>query len=73
LPTEKPAYPRNAYLEALRVDKKMSNSRIDFVVLRGIGRAETVRLTPREVLPLERRGSRASRAKHSKRKGAGRD
>jgi 3-dehydroquinate synthase len=50
LPTQLPDHPRKAYLEALRVDKKMSDSRIDFVVLRGIGQAETVSLSPREIL-----------------------
>jgi len=46
LPTELPPFPRSAYISALRVDKKMRDSRIQYVVLRGIGRAETVRLTP---------------------------
>ena len=51
LPTELPAFPRSAYLSALRVDKKMRDSRIQYVVLRGIGRGETVRLTPAEIAP----------------------
>lgn len=51
LPSELPNHPRSAYLDALRVDKKMADSKIRFVVLRGIGRAGTVPLTPREVLP----------------------
>jgi 3-dehydroquinate synthase len=51
LPSELPKHPRSAYLNALRVDKKMENRRINFVALRGIGKAETVPLTPREVLP----------------------
>ena len=51
LPTELPDFPRKAYLDALRVDKKMRDSRIRYVVLRGIGRAETVPLTPAEILP----------------------
>jgi len=65
LPSELPNHPRNAYLDALRVDKKMANSKIRFVVLRGIGRAETVPLTPREVLPASRRraGSRGAGAR----------
>jgi 3-dehydroquinate synthase len=60
LPTELPPFPRNAYISALRVDKKMRDSRIQYVVLRGIGRAETVRLTPAEIAPAasgRRRGS----------------
>jgi len=51
LPTELPAFPRSAYLSALRVDKKMRDSRIQYVVLRGIGRGETVRLTPAQIAP----------------------
>ena len=54
LPSELPNHPRKAYLDALRVDKKMANSKIRFVALRGIGRAETVPLTPREILPASR-------------------
>ena len=54
LPSELPNHPRSAYLEALKVDKKMSDSKIRFVVLRGLGRAETVPLAPREVLPASR-------------------
>jgi 3-dehydroquinate synthase len=56
LPSELPNYPRKAYLDALRVDKKMADSKIRFVVLRGIGRADTVPLAPRELLPRMRRG-----------------
>jgi 3-dehydroquinate synthase len=65
LPSELPNHPRSAYLDALRVDKKMVNSKIGFVVLRGIGRAETVPLAPREVLPASRRrpGSSGARAR----------
>ena len=55
LPSELPNHPRNAYLDALKVDKKMAKSKIRYVVLRGIGRAETVPLTPREVLPASMR------------------
>jgi 3-dehydroquinate synthase len=54
LPSELPKYPRSAYLDALRVDKKMANSKIRFVVLCGIGKAKTVPLTPREVLRAPR-------------------
>jgi 3-dehydroquinate synthase len=55
LPSELPNHPRNAYLDAMKVDKKMADSKIRFVALRGIGRAETVPLAPREVLPASRR------------------
>jgi len=51
LPTALPGYPRRAYLSALRVDKKRRDARIQFVALRAIGRAETVPLTPAEILP----------------------
>lgn len=55
LPTSIPEFPRRAYLGALAVDKKKRDARIHFVVLRGIGRADTVPLLPREVLPAGRR------------------
>jgi 3-dehydroquinate synthase len=51
LPTELPRFPRSAYISALRVDKKMRDSRIQYVALRGIGSAEIVRLTPAEIAP----------------------
>lgn len=51
LPRELPDFPRRAYLEALRVDKKRQDARIRYVVLREIGRAETVPLSPAEILP----------------------
>lgn len=51
LPTELPPFPRRAYLAALRVDKKRRDARIRFVVLKGIGAADTVALRPEEVLP----------------------
>ena len=51
LPTKAPEHPRRAYLDALAVDKKKRDARIHFVVLRGIGRATTVPLLPREILP----------------------
>jgi len=51
LPTELPAHPRAAYLEALRVDKKSVDSSIRYIALREIGRAEVVTLTPARILP----------------------
>jgi len=51
LPTEPPPFPRGAYLSALRVDKKRRDAHVRFVVLREIGRAETVPLLPSEILP----------------------
>jgi 3-dehydroquinate synthase len=51
LPTQPPPLPRRAYLSALRVDKKRRDAHVRFVVLREIGRAETVPLTPAEILP----------------------
>jgi 3-dehydroquinate synthase len=51
LPTQLPGFDRRAYLDVLRVDKKRQDARIRFVALRGIGKAETVPLTPAEVLP----------------------
>ena len=51
LPTELPRLPRKAYLDALRVDKKSRDSRIRYSVLRRIGQADTVELTPSEILP----------------------
>jgi 3-dehydroquinate synthase len=58
LPTELPAFPRRAYLQALSVDKKKRAAHIRFVVLRGIGRAETVPLLPREIMPPARSKAR---------------
>jgi 3-dehydroquinate synthase len=58
LPTELPDHPRRAYLRALSVDKKKRDARIRFVVLRRIGKADTVPLTPAEILPP---GSRRAR------------
>lgn len=51
LPTELPDFPRRAYLTAVRADKKREDTRIHFVALRGIGRAETVPLLPEEIVP----------------------
>ncbi len=59
LPTELPAFPRRAYLDALSADKKKRGEQIRFVALRSIGRAETVPLRPEEILPpTERKGAR---------------
>ncbi len=58
LPTEMPNHPRKAYLQALRVDKKMSDSRIDFVALTGIGAARTVPLSPQEILRAPAKATR---------------
>jgi len=65
LPTELPRFPRDAYLAALGVDKKKRDGRIRYVVLRRIGRAETVPLTAARILPPgsvegPRRGRRGS-------------
>ena len=52
LPTEPPdlVTNREAYLQAISVDKKMRDASVGFVVLREIGRAEVVKLTPEEIL-----------------------
>ena len=54
LPTILPRFDRKAYLEVLKVDKKRRGSRVRYIVLRGIGRAETIALTPAEILPARR-------------------
>jgi 3-dehydroquinate synthase len=73
LPTELPPFPRRAYLSALRVDKKREDARIRFVVLKGIGAADTVSLRPEEILPpgalpepAPRRRARSSAARRGK-------
>jgi 3-dehydroquinate synthase len=61
LPTRLPELPRRAYLATLRVDKKRKDAHVRFVVLREIGRADTVPLLPAEILPravAARAGSR---------------
>ena len=69
LDTELPGFPRSAYLSALRVDKKRRDAHIRFVVLRRIGAAETVPLTPAEVYPPRRGPSqRRTRRRGSSRK-----
>ena len=65
LPTELPRFPREAYLAALGVDKKKRDGRIRYVVLRRIGRAESVPLSAARILPpgsvgVARRGRRGS-------------
>jgi 3-dehydroquinate synthase len=52
LPTEPPDWSRerSAYLRAVSVDKKMRGEKVAFVVLREIGRAELLRLSPEEIL-----------------------
>ncbi|MFQ5698670.1 MAG: 3-dehydroquinate synthase [Myxococcota bacterium] len=52
LPIEAHDWPaeRGAYLRAIGVDKKVQGDRLSFVVLRALGRAETLLLTPREIL-----------------------
>jgi 3-dehydroquinate synthase len=52
LPTRVPdlAKERDSYLRALAVDKKGQGGKVALVVLRGIGRAELLRLTPEEIL-----------------------
>jgi len=57
LPTEIPGYDRKAHIAAIQVDKKKVGRKIHYVVLRQIGRAETVELTPAQILPS--RGGRA--------------
>ena len=61
LPTQLPDFSRRAYLSALRVDKKRRDSHIRYIVLRGIGRAEAVSLTPQEIFPVRARGARQRR------------
>jgi len=51
LPTVLPHFPRKAYLDVLGVDKKKREARIRFVVLRAIGKAETLPLRIAEVYP----------------------
>ena len=71
LPTALPGFDRRAYLDALRVDKKRRDARIRFVALRGIGKAETLPLTPAQILPAAsyrravggRRAAREGRAR----------
>jgi len=63
LPTEPPPFARKAYVGALGVDKKKRDSRIEFVVLEGIGAARTVPLTPSEVAAALPRGRAAGAAR----------
>lgn len=41
---------KEAYLRAIAVDKKVAGGKVGFVVLRELGRAEVLHLTPREIL-----------------------
>jgi 3-dehydroquinate synthase len=41
---------KQAYLRAIAVDKKVAGGKVGFVVLRELGRAEVVQLTPHEIL-----------------------
>ena len=52
LKTELPDWKENraAYLRALAVDKKMREEKVGFVVLRELGRAEQMRLSPEDIL-----------------------
>jgi 3-dehydroquinate synthase len=52
LPTEAPDWreQRQAYLRAISVDKKVRDGSVGFVVLRELGRAEQVQLSPEDVL-----------------------
>ena len=51
LPTRPPQRSRGAYLSAIAVDKKKEGGRIHFVVSKGIGRADTALLGPRDIIP----------------------
>ena len=68
LPAELPDFPRKAYLSAIRVDKKRRGSRIRYIVLREIGRAEGVTLTPAEILPARPRGEMAAKPRRRARR-----
>lgn len=51
LPSRLPTRPRQAYLSAIAVDKKKQGDAIHFVVSKGIGKAGTASLRPRDILP----------------------
>ncbi len=68
LPAELPDFPRKAYLSAIRVDKKRRGTRIRYIVLREIGRAEGVPLTPAEILPARPRGETAAKPRRRARR-----
>lgn len=57
LPVELPDVDRRAQLRALRVDKKKVGRKVRYVVLRGIGSAETLDLTPTQILRAQRQRS----------------
>jgi 3-dehydroquinate synthase len=71
LPTEPPGHARRAYVQALRVDKKRTEAHIRFVVLRGIGAAETLPLMPTEIAAGLAPGGRGG-AGRSRPRGGGR-
>ncbi len=54
LPVELPRIDRRAQLSALRVDKKTVGRKVRYVVLRGIGSAETLDLTPAQILRAQK-------------------
>ena len=69
LPTELPEFSREAYLSGLNVDKKKVDRQIRFVVLRGIGAAQTVKLTPREVYPASHARAVKAGARNRRKRG----
>lgn len=54
LPVVNPSSNRKAQLAAIRVDKKKVDGKVNYVALRRIGRAEIVKLTPVQILPVRR-------------------
>jgi 3-dehydroquinate synthase len=58
LPTTPPDFPRRAYLDALRVDKKRRDEHVRFIAVREIGKAEIVPLRPADIVPRGAIGSR---------------
>ena len=50
LPIEWPHYPKNKYEKAILQDKKKSGDKINYVVIREIGKTELMSLTPKEIL-----------------------
>lgn len=54
LPTQIRGYDRKAHIAAMQVDKKKEGRKIHYVVLRRIGQAETLELSPAQILPARR-------------------